>query len=250
MPHVDQSQFDLRCDWGLAGLQNLAESDAIVIVDVLSFTTCVEVALSRGATILPYQWKDDSAAAYACAQNAELAGSRRDPSFKYSLSPASLMHAAPGLRLVLPSPNGSTLALAAKCHAAHVFAACLRNARAVAAAAASVGNKISVIPAGERWLDGSIRFAIEDLIGTGAVLSTLPGRPSPESESAIAVFHRFKSHLKQALLSCASGRELVEAGFAQDVQIASELDVSQITPILKGHEFVNYQIGSQPAVCP
>ena len=50
----DQGEFDIRCEWGAAGLRQLvAHSDAIVIVDVLSFATCVDIAVGNGASIYP-----------------------------------------------------------------------------------------------------------------------------------------------------------------------------------------------------
>lgn len=84
----------------------------------------------------------------------------------------------------LPSPNGSTVSTTAGAIA--TFTACLRNCRAVAAHALTRGLRIAVVPAGEQWGDGALRPAIEDLIGAGAVLACLPGRPSPEAETAIA----------------------------------------------------------------
>jgi 2-phosphosulfolactate phosphatase len=42
----NQQAFMIRCEWGTCGVAQLApESDAVVIVDVLSFTTCVEIAV-------------------------------------------------------------------------------------------------------------------------------------------------------------------------------------------------------------
>jgi hypothetical protein len=61
MPYFDQAQFDIRCEWGLQGVQQIVNSDVIIIVDVLSFTTSVDVAVSRGSTIFPYRWKDETA---------------------------------------------------------------------------------------------------------------------------------------------------------------------------------------------
>jgi hypothetical protein len=54
----DQSEFDLRCEWGDRGVTHLAPiSDVVVIVDVLSFSTSVEIATNNGAIIFPYEWK-------------------------------------------------------------------------------------------------------------------------------------------------------------------------------------------------
>ncbi|URD51576.1 hypothetical protein M5J74_06200 [Chroococcidiopsis sp. CCNUC1] len=70
----NQSEFDLRCEWGIGGVMQLAPiSDVVVIVDVLSFSTCVEIATNRGAIIFPYRWQDDTAIAYAQSVNATLA---------------------------------------------------------------------------------------------------------------------------------------------------------------------------------
>lgn len=46
----NQSTFDIRCEWGVKGVEQLAPiSDVVIIVDILSFSTCVEIATSRGA---------------------------------------------------------------------------------------------------------------------------------------------------------------------------------------------------------
>jgi 2-phosphosulfolactate phosphatase len=239
MPYFDQDQFDIRCEWGMAGVQNLSPSDVIVIIDVLSFTTSVDVALGRGASVLPYRWRDDSAALYARERSAELAGSRGGERNSFSLAPSSLENAPPGLRLVLPSPNGSSLAFAAMTRGAVVAAACLRNASAVAAWAQQTAKQITVVPAGERWPDGSLRPAVEDLIAAGAIIKRLPGRLSPESRVAVVAFDGVAASLREVLCNCSSGRELMERGYARDVELASEMDVSKIVPVLSGDAFVH-----------
>ncbi len=153
--YFDQTEYDLRCEWGMRGLLALAPvSDAVVIVDVLSFSTAVDIAVSNGASVFPYRWKDDSAARFAREKGALLA-SDRTAAGQYSLSPDSLRSIPAQTRLVLPSPNGSSLALSA--NGVPVFTACLRNAPAVAKRVAACGSRIAVIPAGERWEDNTLR---------------------------------------------------------------------------------------------
>jgi 2-phosphosulfolactate phosphatase len=226
---------DLGFEWGLGGLRALApHSDAVVIVDVLSFSTAVDIAVSRDTVVLPYRWKDESASRFAREKGALLAGDRES---QYSLSPASLRSIERGTRLLLPSPNGSTLSL----HGMGVptLTACLRNAPAVATRAARYGRRIAVIAAGERWQDDSLRPCIEDLIGAGAVLTSLPGSLSPEAELAAAAFVRFEGKLHEVISRSASGLELIERGFARDVELACEYGVSSAAPVLDGDGFVD-----------
>ena len=236
--YFGQKAFDLRCEWGSQGILTLApQSDVVIIVDVLSFSTSVDIAVSRGASVFPYRWKDDSARVYAESVGAVLAGDKRSMT-GYSLSPTSLQNLPKGTCLVLPSPNGSSLSLATG--AVPTLAGCLRNAIVVALAARKYGNRISVIPAGERWReDDSLRPALEDLLGAGAILSHLPGTRSPEAEMAIAVFQHFQSNLLASLQACGSGKELIERGFAEDVVLAADLDVSTAVPLLTDGVYIN-----------
>jgi len=56
-----QSDFDIRCEWGKQGVFVLAPvSDVVIIVDVLSFSTSVDIAVSQGAIVFPYPWRDDT----------------------------------------------------------------------------------------------------------------------------------------------------------------------------------------------
>jgi 2-phosphosulfolactate phosphatase len=239
MVYFDQSTFEIRCEWGLPGVDHLARGQTVVIVDVLSFTTCIDIALSRGVTVFPYASKDDTVEAYAAQRDAVVAGARDRLDQTYSLSPASLLNAPSGLRLVLPSPNGSAIAFAARSSSMHVVAGSLRNASAVAAWAQGRGTPITVIPAGEQWPNGSLRPAVEDLIGAGAIVSRLSGSRSSEAEVASAAFEGVAESLLEQISFCASGRELIDRGFERDVELACALNVSRIVPVLEGGAFVD-----------
>jgi 2-phosphosulfolactate phosphatase len=209
-------------------------SDVVIIVDVLSFSTSVEIAASRKAIVYPYRWRDESAGEFARSIGAELAQKRRDAGF--SLSPKSLLKIPAGPKLVLPSPNGATLTLATG--NTPTLAGCLRNARAVAESAKKYGGRIAVIPAGERWPDGSLRPAFEDLIGAGAIIRYLNGNYSPETYAAKAAFLAAEKELTDLLLQCGSGKELVERGYEEDVLIAAELNVSECVPTFKEDAYI------------
>ncbi len=229
--YFDQHAHPIRCEWGLAGVNQLAPgSDAVVIVDIFSFSTCVDVASSRGGMIYPYAWRDERAYQYASSLDALLAvASRTDPR-GFSLAPSSMLRLPPGTKVVLPSPNGAALSLATG--ATPTFAGCLRNAQAVAAAAARLGRQISVIPAGERWPDGGLRPALEDWLGAGAIVHFLPGERSPEAAAAEALFLHFREQLASVLSACASGLEAADRGSPRDVALAAELNVSPHAPFL------------------
>lgn len=239
-----QDGFDARFEWGIEGVRRLAPLSAVVvIVDVLRFTTAVEVAVARGAAVYPYLAQSDgSAETYARDIGARLAEWRaaKAGEHSYSLSPASLLQISPGERLVLPSPNGATLSFLAAEAAATVFAGCLRNATAVGKSTRRHDGVVTVIAAGERWGRdaGSLRPAVEDLLGAGAILTALaPSDPSPEACAAMAAFQAAQPHLRAQLLACCSGRELVEKGFAQDVNMAAEYDVSDTVPVMSDGAF-------------
>lgn len=239
MHYTDQSPFDARFDWGEAGLLALGPGAAtIVIVDVLSFSTAVDVVVSRGASAVPFRWRDESAVAKAQSLGAFLAVSRSKVSAEhpYSLSPDSMQSLPAGSTIVLPSPNGATLSAMSSDFRAQVFAGCLRNASSVAAACRAIGGPTAVIAAGERWGDvgsGSLRPAFEDLIGAGAILAAIGApNPSPEARAAIAAFEASLANLLERVETCSSGRELIELGYHRDVAVAAQHDVSSAVPLL------------------
>jgi 2-phosphosulfolactate phosphatase len=238
---LQQLPFLIRMEWGLNGAEAIGRADVAIVVDVLSFSTCVSVAVDAGVAVLPYRWADDSAAAYAAEHEAVLAVRRAEARpGQVSLSPGSI-RAADGLaRLVLPSPNGSTVAAHLQGQGARVLAGSLRNAEAIAAWLTGIyrpdGATVAVIAAGERWPDGGLRPAVEDLWGAGAVVSALQcagwQSASPEAAAAAVAFEQSRDALAGGLTACASGAELVSMGFGADIQIAAELNVSRSVPLL------------------
>ncbi len=227
MNYNAQSSHTIRFEWGLQGILNVANlCGVVVVVDVLSFSTCVDIACARNAKIIPYPHNDSTVDVFARANNAIVAKKRTENGF--SLSPQSLLQIAPRTNLVLPSPNGATLSLA--CTAPVVLAGCLRNAAAVAAFAARQSDPIAVIAAGERWEDGTLRPAIEDLLGAGAIIHYLQQAKSPEAMIAQSAFVDAETILAEIVSASSSGVELIDKGFPDDVRLAVELDCSNCVP--------------------
>ncbi|MBD2567944.1 2-phosphosulfolactate phosphatase [Anabaena lutea] len=243
----NQIGFDLRCEWGKQGVEKLAPiSDVIIIVDVLSFSSCVEIATNNNAIIFPFSTNNEyitseSVVDYAQRVGAETALPMARSKNAYSLSLQSLVNIPPGTKLVLPSLNGSTLSLLTG--QTPTLAGCLRNCQAVAQFAKKYGNKIAVIPAGEKWQeDRSLRPAFEDLIGAGAILSYLPGSLSPEAAIAVAAFQTVKHDLLSYLQKCSSGKELIAKGFDLDVELASAYNVSNCVPVFTENAYIKQDV--------
>jgi 2-phosphosulfolactate phosphatase len=225
----DQSDYNIRCEWGEKGIALLAPiSDVVIVVDVLSFTTAVEIATAQGARVYPYRWRDGTVYEFAQSVAAQVADQNNPHG--YCLSPASLQALPSDLRLVLPSPNGSHLSLSTG--STPTIAGCLRNCEAVAASALKRGLKIAVIPAGERWEDGTLRPSFEDWVGAGAIIHYLRGARSPEASLAAAAFESACPNLLDQLKRSGSGKEKIDRGEELDVALAAELNVSDCVPRL------------------
>ena len=227
---LGQSDWDVRFEWGPAGVEAVP-GDAVVVVDVLRFTTAVDAGVSRGAVVYPYRWKDDSAVDYAARIGAVLAdpGDPKGP----SLSPVSLLALGADDRVVLPSPNGSTCAAIASAMGSTVIAGCLRNASAVGKWLNGRARTVTVIACGEKWPDGSLRPSLEDYLGAGAVVAALDGSVSPEAAAAAEAWLDAAPRVSEVISSCVSGREVVARGWGRDLEFALAVDASNCVPVLR-----------------
>lgn len=245
-----QSSYGVRFDWGLSGARAVsAGCDVAVVVDVLSFTTTLSVALDEGIVVLPFRVRGEEAAAYAAEHDAVLAVGRSvAQGDQISLSSATIRDREhQPERLVLPSPNGSTISYELVTSSTVVVGASLRNADAVGAwicAEYPAGAVVAVIAAGEQWPDGSLRPAFEDIWGAGAVLTAMAAHGwqatqySPESEAAGSAWTSAEPRVTARLEESASGRELIDAGYPRDVAIAGEVNSTRIVPVLRNDRFV------------
>ncbi|WP_219822977.1 MULTISPECIES: 2-phosphosulfolactate phosphatase [Nocardia] len=237
-----QQGYRIRLEWGREGVEQLGpECGALIIVDVLSFSTAVDIAVSRGGRVLPLPLRhaDPRAAVEAERAGAVLAAAKHRSG--WSLSPSSLLELPAGTLLALPSPNGATLSARAAGFDLTVFAGSIRNADAVAKAAiAAAGDRpVGIVPAGERWgvVDGPLRPSLEDHLGAGAIATALlahDAHGSPEARLAAVGFRGVAGELPAVLAEAISGRELTGIGLVRDVRLAAQWNISTAAPVLVG----------------
>lgn len=235
-----QEQAGVRFEWGMEGAAAVSsEAAALVVVDVLSFSTATTIAVARGTVVLPHPWPSSEVEEYARRHGAACAVRRRqvDDEHPWSLSPTHLMTAPPVDRLVLPSPNGSAIAAAAVADV--VLVGSLRNASAVGGwlqrnGYGTVERPAVIVAAGERWPSGALRPALEDLLGAGAVIATFGGHHglSPEARAARASWEAAAGDPAGTLKACSSGLELTAAGYESDVLLAADSDAETVVPVL------------------
>ena len=210
-----QSRYQVRLEWGDDGLARLAASDVVVVVDVLRFSSTVTTRVAAGGAV-PLD-----AAAHAV-----------------SLNGAATCRAAAALD---PAPI--------------VLLGCLRNASAVAEAIADEQRRrgartsIALIAGGElvpadagAAARTARRFAVEDLLGAGAIVDALGVRgidhTSPEAAAAGEAFRGLRAATRHLLAASGSGQELAERGAHDEVRAAAELDASTAVPVLREGVFV------------
>lgn len=212
----DQSTYQVRFEWGTGGLARLAPADVVVVVDVLRFSSTVPDAVASGAVV--------------------------------SLADAQEW-----------SSNGGAVAAAAR--DAVVLVGGLRNAAATARAIQVEQERrqqrtsVAVIAAGEKAADGTLRFAVEDQLGAGAVIAALTDlgidHTAPDAAVAAEGFRALKGALRHLLTASGSAREL-EIGVASTARMAesgivpasvaeaASLDSSEVVPMLRDGLFVPF----------
>jgi 2-phosphosulfolactate phosphatase len=238
----------VRLAWGRRGAQAAAEvGDILVIIDTLRFSTATATAVHYGGMIYPCSTDEAQFTALAERVGAEVASYSLHPSAsaRFSLSPLSYLGLEPGTRVVLPSPNGSTCCQYGA-WAATLFVGALVNAQAVAEAVShllTADNRLSVtlLACGERWRvpdeEDTLRFALEDYLGAGAVLAALPFAQTIEAKACVATFEAMQDRLESVLWECESGQELRAKGLGEDVRFAAQLNVYATVPVLRGERF-------------
>ena len=190
-----QSDYQVRLEWGAAGLARLAPADVVVLVQTLGLSARALSACEEGDS-LDLATDDDAAA---------------------------------------------SLARAAQAGGAHVVIGGLRNAAAVAAhvmevqRARGLRTSISVIAAGYAD-DGDVRFAVDDLLGAGAVVAALGDlgidHASPDAAVAGEGFRALGGAVRHLLTASGTGRALAAEGRRDAVLAGATRDAASVVPVL------------------
>jgi 2-phosphosulfolactate phosphatase len=119
----------------------------------------------------------------------------------------------------------------------------LRNAAAVARwaldAQADKGDRftIAIVAVGETRESGRIRFALEDLLGAGAIIDALASAGidycSPEAAAAAAAYTGLRNATRHLIGASTSGREAAARGYRAAVDAALESNSSDEVTVLR-----------------
>lgn len=206
MPPFDQSTYQVRLDWGLAGLERLADADVVVIVDVLHFSSRLADAVADGAEVdltEAASWSVDSTA------------------------PALAVTAAAGGATVLAGGIRNASAVARTVQAIQEQ----RQAR----------TAVALIAAGERDGSNDLRFAVEDHLGAGAIIAALTDlgidHTAPDAAVAAEGFRALRRALGHLVSASGSGRDAADT---EAVAAASRLDAVSTVPVLRDRVFVSF----------
>lgn len=214
----DQSTYQVRLDWGTAGLARLAAADVVVVVDVLRFSSTVIDAAASGADVV-------------LAEAAE-----------WSRNGAAVAAAAPAESTVLVGGIRNAAAVARAVQTIQER----RQAR----------TSVAVVAAGEVTADGELRFAVEDQLGAGAIVLALSDRgidhTAPDAAVAAEGFRALRGALRHMIGASGSGRELagpvaatsrIEAAGLMPTATseAAVLDAVDVVPVLRDGRFVPFE---------
>ena len=240
---MSTAQYNIHLEWGqLAAARAASHSDILIIVDTLSFSTTTTAAVNRDIDIFPCATFEE-AATIAKKHNCECTVRRSDVPSKgrFSLSPLTITNNHNCKSIVMRSVNGASIVRAAS-STPMVIIGTLVNAEVIAGYVDSYCSKVderpqvTVIACGE-LVHGSehpndCRFAIEDYLGAGAIISYMNGRKTVEAQLCERSFAHERDNLNCILIECESGVELAESGFVEDVLFAAKLNSINAVPIL------------------
>jgi 2-phosphosulfolactate phosphatase len=227
-----------------SGVRAVERGDIVVVIDVLRCTSSIITALIHGAkSVLPVRTVKEARKIYKDNPNYILTGERKGlkpKGFTLGNSPQSFTKdLVEGKNIVITTTSG-TLALTNVLGSRWVLIGALLNAKYVAEATFKLSEKeerdISLVLSGSRG-----KFSLEDFLGAGAIIDSLPKVQMERADAAYAAFLAFnyaKESLTTTLQDGVHGKNLQRLGFGKDVVFCSQLNRYQIVPHFKDNVIV------------
>lgn len=201
--------------------------DVAIMVDVLRASTTITVALENFNEVIAVKDKN-KAIELAKKHRSILAGERKGSKiegFDVGNSPVEIKDFS-GKSLILTTSNGTRVLDNIK---ANALIGSFVNAKAVANAASKLAkNHIEVVMAG---VEG--RFAIEDFLGAGEIISNLLDYEIDEMAFSAYMASRNDEMVSKAIMNSKSALKLQELGYSNDISFSIRKDIYNIVPVYK-----------------
>lgn len=211
-------------------LEESKTSDVAIMVDALRASTTICIALDSFNKVIPvtdYEY----AKIIASKENAILAGERNGvkiDGFDVGNSPVNIKDFS-GEILVLTTTNGTRILNNMK--SKYILIGSFINAKATAKKALELAtDEIEVVMAGVKG-----KFAIDDFLGAGSILSYLPYDDLTEFAKTSVIAVKDKEIMNKAVLDSYSSQRLHSLGSGADVEFCLKHNCSKNVPIYKDH---------------
>jgi 2-phosphosulfolactate phosphatase len=226
----------------------VAPGRVLIVIDQIRASTTITTVLDLGCTDLFLAGDVRAARRLGRLTGSLIAGerlARKPPGFDFDNSPSELARAGLGGRSLVLSTTNGTAVLRRFRAADAVLVGCLRNARAVAAAAVGLARasgpdgSVQVVCAGRLG-----RFVIEDAVAAGVIVGRIAevlgddGEPAVLTDAAVAAVRLRASFpdLLAAMAQSDGGATLREIGQPDDIAFCAEEDASSTVPRLVAGE--------------
>jgi len=201
--------------------------DVAIMVDALRASTTITIALEKIPYIIP-TLEIEEALAMVGEHQAFLAGERGGATiegFDAGNSPLEIRKLS-GKTLIITTSNGTRILQGIRGQA---LIGSFINAQAVAEKAIEMAvDHIEVVMAGVKG-----KFAIEDFLGAGEIISHLQDQELDEMAQTACLAIQNPKLVDQYVKNSRSAQRLRELGFKKDVDFCLQRDISQIVPQFK-----------------
>lgn len=208
-------------------LESSFSQDVAIMVDALRASTTITIALEKIPYIIPTR-EIEEALAMVQEHQAFTAGERRGATiegFDTGNSPIEIQKFS-GKALIITTSNGTRILEGIKGNA---LIGSFINSQAVARKASEIAvDHIEIVMAGVRG-----RFAIEDFLGAGEIISHLQDHELDEMAQAAVLAIQDPESVNQYVKNSRSALNLKKLGFGKDVDFCLQRDISKVVPQFK-----------------